>query len=962
MNENPVKQIQKYRQSIWLDFIRRHMLQNGQLDEMIGQYGLRGVTSNPSIFEKAIAGSQDYDDAIRRMALAGKSTQEIYQTLTVNDVRQAADLFLPVYEETHGGDGFVSLEVSPHLAHDTQATIDEARRLWSALDRPNVLIKVPATVEGLPAIEQLISEGINVNVTLLFGLPRYRQVAQAYIAGLEKRLSNGGTIDRIASVASFFVSRIDVMVDPMLEKAMVEEPEGVMTADELHGEVAIACAKLAYQQYKEIFNSSHFQRLQQEGARPQRLLWASTSTKNPSYSDVRYVEALIGSNTVNTIPLETLHAYADHGQPQSRLEHEVDEAQHVLNRLPNFGIDLSNVVERLEEEGVQKFSRSYDQLMQTLEGERVEAKQHGAAAMMTHLGQRQAEVEARLTKLQQDKIVQRLWRKDASLWASQPEAQLQIKDSLGWLHVAKKIKENLGQLYQFVHEIKLEGFEQVVHMGMGGSSLAPMLFAEVFPPTEAGLPLTVLDTTDPETISCLEEYLPLERTLFIVASKSGGTAETLAFGEYFYHRLEQLVGDKAGDHFIAITDPGTDLETIAHQRRFRRVFLNYTDIGGRFSALSYFGLVPAALAGVDVDALIERSLRMQHACAASVPAEENPGLRLGAVLGELGLQGRDKVTFVLPESLKTFGMWLEQLLAESTGKQGKGLIPVVGEAMGKPEVYGDDRLFVHIYLASDQDQSVERLKLLEEAGHPVLKIQLEDLLDIGQEFFRWEFATAVAGHILGINAFNQPNVQESKDNTEQLLREFQESGSLPEDEPHLVDEGLQVFCDEARGDLEVTLAQFLLEAKPSDYFAVMAYLTESPEMEARLETIRLMVRDWLKVATTLGCGPRFLHSTGQLHKGGPNTGLFLQFTADSKEDVDIPGKPYSFGTLRQAQYLGDYQALKSHKRRVMRIHLGSDPKTSLSILANYLNVATKPLSLANRSAYRRRSREEKVTQ
>jgi transaldolase/glucose-6-phosphate isomerase len=962
MKNNPLKQIQSYGQSVWLDFIRRNMLQNGQLAEMMREHGLQGVTSNPSIFEKAISGSQDYDDAIRRMAEAGKTTQEIYQSLTVNDVRQAADLFHPVYEATDGRDGFVSLEVSPHLAHDTQGTIAEARRLWSALDRPNVLIKVPATQEGLSAIQKLISEGINVNVTLLFGLPRYQAVAEAYLAGLEERLAQGGSIDRVASVASFFVSRIDVMVDPMLEKLIVEKDEGVWLAEEAHGEVAVSSAKLAYQIYEEIYASSRFQALQEKGARPQRLLWASTSTKNPIYSDVKYVEALIGPQTVNTIPLETLHAYADHGRPESRLQQEVEKATRIVSRLPKLGIDLSQVTQRLEDEGVQKFSRSYDQLIQTLESEREEAKNHSTPAMIAHLGQAEADIENRLTQLRDENFTKRLWRKDASLWGSDPQVQSQIKGALGWLHVAEKMHDNLPLLQQFVEEVKAAGFQHVLHMGMGGSSLAPMLFSQVFSSTKSRLPLTVLDTTDPATVLDLENTLPLERTLFIVASKSGGTAETLAFGDYFYSKLKQLKGERAGENFIAITDPGTHLEQLARQRRFRHVFLNYPDIGGRYSALSYFGLLPAALAGVDVVDLIQRALRMLHACDASVPAEENPGLQLGAILGELALKGRDKITFVLPESLMSLGMWLEQLLAESTGKQGKGLIPIVGEALGKPEVYADDRVFVHIYLSADQDNAIDPLERLQEAGHPVIQIHLDDRLDIGQEFFRWEFATAVIGSILGINAFDQPNVQESKDNTGRLLDEFRESGTLTEEDPHLIDDGMEVFSDQIHGDIEVTLAQFLLDAQPGDYLAIMAYLTQSPEIETRLQKFRSMARDWLRVATTVGYGPRFLHSTGQLHKGGPNKGLFLQLTDDNREEVEIPGKPYSFGTLRKTQFLGDYQALKDHQRRVMRIHVGYDPESSLSMLTNYLAVDTDPLSLANRAMHDRRNLEEKVTQ
>ena len=374
MKENPLVKLGTFGQSVWLDYIRRKMIESGELKKFIDDDGLKGVTSNPAIFQKAIAGSDDYDEDIRNMAQAGKSIQEIYQTLTVADVGQGADVFRPLYDRVEGKDGFVSLEVNPHLAHDTQGTIAEARHLWQALNRPNVLIKVPATKEGLPAIRQLISEGINVNVTLLFGLPRYQEVAEAYISGLEARAGKGQPINRVASVASFFLSRIDVLLDPKLEKVAAAGGANAKGAQELIGQVAIASAKLAYNIYAQIFGSGRFKNLAHQGARPQRLLWASTSTKNPAYPDTKYVEPLIGSETVNTLPLETLEAYRDHGNPASRLTEDVDQAAGYLKRLPELGIELNQVTQQLEDEGVDKFNKPFDSLMNTLETKRQAAK------------------------------------------------------------------------------------------------------------------------------------------------------------------------------------------------------------------------------------------------------------------------------------------------------------------------------------------------------------------------------------------------------------------------------------------------------------------------------------------------------------------------------------------------------------------------------------------------------------
>jgi transaldolase/glucose-6-phosphate isomerase len=941
--KNPLLKLEEYRQSIWLDFLRRGMIESGELQQLIDEDGLSGITSNPKIFDKAIAGSHDYDEAVKSLALEGKQPVEIYKTLAVEDVRNAADLLRPTYDQTDGQDGFVSLEVSPHLAHDTQGTIKEARELWSAVDRPNIFIKVPATVEGLKAIEELISEGINVNVTLLFGLPRYRKVAAAFIAGLRTRLENGEPIDHIASVASFFLSRIDVLVDPMLEKMMDKGGQQGETAEELHGQVAISSAKIAYQIYHEIFDDSQFKELDKNGAARQRLLWASTSTKNPAYSDVKYVDALIGPNTVNTIPLETLNAYRDHGDPALRLDKGVEEARRVLEQLDQLGIDIDEVTQQLEDEGVEKFNKPFDRLMETLKDKRNEALEEPVDRQELRLGDYQQDVDRRIESLEKDHFIFQMWRKDPSAWKQDPQDQKVISNALGWLHVAEKMQENLKQLEDFADEVKQAGFHHVVHMGMGGSSLAPMVFARTFEQSEKGLPLTVLDTTDPATVKSIQEEMPLADTLFIVASKSGTTAETLAYGDYFYEQLKLQKGEAlAGENFVAITDPGTPLQKLAKERGYRRTFLNFKDIGGRYSALSFFGLVPAALHGVDIAELLERALRMEHACASCVDGNRNPGLVLGAVMGEMQKQGRDKLTFLVDERIETFGMWLEQLLAESTGKEGTGILPVAGEPVGGPGDYGDDRLFVYVYIDDRKNKTIaDRLDALTAAGYPLVTIRLDDVLDLGQEFYRWEVATATAGAIIGINAFNQPNVQESKDNTSRLLEQVESEGRLPEKKPDLQARGLNLYDHMQADSLEGAITQFFAQARDGDYFALMAYLTEQQSTTEALNQIRKRVRDTLHLATTLGYGPRFLHSTGQFHKGGPNTGLFLQLTADVEEDVPVPGEQYSFGVLKRAQAQGDLEALHKHDRRAIRVHLGENVQDGLERVLDLVESALK---------------------
>lgn len=937
MIENPLRLIEQFGQSIWLDYIRRHLITSGDLRQLIEEDGLTGVTSNPVIFEKAIAHSNDYDEDIRNLALENKKAAEIYQALTISDVQQAADVFFPLYDELKGKDGFVSLEVNPHLARDTEGTIAEARRLWKLVGWPNIFIKVPATKEGLPAIQQLISEGININVTLLFGLPRYEEVAEAYLAGLENRVAQRHSVNRVASVASFFLSRIDTLVDSRLEKIIASGSPQAIAAQNLRGMVAVACAKAAYDIYKRIFGSGRFQSLAAKGARPQRLLWASTSTKNPEYSDVKYVEALIGPDTVNTLPMETLNAYRDHGNPAARLEIGLDFAAGVLQRLPELDIDLSQVTQRLEDEGIEKFNQPFDSLMCSLAGKRQAALQGLVDAQTLELGEYQKSVTECLERLEEEKFHQRLWRKDGSLWQQEAAAQERVKNALGWLYVPEKMDANIISLVNFTQEMRQEGFRQVVHLGMGGSSLAPLALQRIFSPGTFGMPLAVLDTTAPDTIREIENQLDLAKTLFIVASKSGTTAEPLAFADYFYDRLKSLKGEHAGKNFLAITDPGSPLVQLAKDRCFRGIFCNFPDIGGRYSALSFFGMLPAALMDLKVWEFMDQSRRMLHACTACVPLKQNPGIILGAALGELARQGRNKITFLVPQSIAPLGMWLEQLLAESTGKNNTGILPVTGEPLGDPSVYDSDRLFVYFSLDGEEDQKLSQgVEALRRAGQPVVTIRIDQPLALAQEFFRWEVATATVGAVLGINPFDQPNVQESKDNTNRLLGEVRETGRLPENQPDLTEPPLSLYGQKEGETISAGLARFWGQAKPGDYVAILAYLPENETMSQELGKLRLRLRDTLRLATTLGYGPRYLHSTGQFHKGGPNTGLFLILTAKPNEDLPIPGQPYTFGVFQKAQALGDLESLRRHGRRVVHLHLGDDIARGLSALQEAL--------------------------
>ncbi|QDA60281.1 bifunctional transaldolase/phosoglucose isomerase [Hymenobacter jejuensis] len=935
---NPLVEIRQFDQSIWLDFIRRKILINGELQKLIREDSLRGVTSNPAIFEKAIGGSDDYDAAIRSLALQNKTTEEIYTSLAIADVQQACDLFRPLYDSTdNSGDGYVSLEVGPGLINDTEGTIEEGMRFWKAVDRPNVMIKVPATLEGLPAIRRLISEGINVNVTLIFGLERYKLVAEAFIAGMEDRVKAGQPIDKIASVASFFLSRIDVLIDPKIEKIIAEGGEKAETAKSVLGEVAIASAKKAYQIYKEIFTGPRWEALKAKGANTQRLLWASTGNKNPKYDDLKYVESLIGPHTVNTIPVETLDIFRAKGKPAVRLEDDLEKSEEVLRRLPELGLDLDALTNQLELEGAQKFSEPFAKLMDSLEKKRQIAFGETVIPAAMQLGQYQEDIEAKLQELNHKNFTQGFWQKDAPLWTQDAEAQQSIRSFMGWLRVAETMVEAVPALEQFANDIKAAGFKHVVVMGMGGSTMAPIVFDKSFQQGENGLPMSILDTTDPGTVRQIEESVPLADTLFIVASKSGTTAEPLAFGDYFYAKLKELKGDKAGENFVAITDPGSKFVTSATEQGYRHIFLNFPEVGGRFSALTYFGLVPAALLGINVGELLERAIRMMRACGAYGPVDQNPGVELGVALGVLATKGRDKLTFVVPDSLKDLGLWMEQLLAESTGKEGKGILPVAGEPLADLSLYGDDRVFAYIGYKNEPDTpNLEKLKVLADAGHPVITILMDEPLDLGAEFFRWEVATAVVGAVLGINPFDQPNVQAAKTATDRLMKTVEQEGKLPQPQAALSENGVDFYTTSTGDTAAGLLDAFFAQAKPGDYVSIQAYLTETPELNEAIDQLRAVLQRRLHVATTFGYGPRFLHSTGQYHKGGPNTGLFLQFTDDNVTDLPLPGRSYTFGTFQNAQAQGDLEALQSNDRRTLHVHLGHDVKKGLKTILSAL--------------------------
>ena len=932
---NPLRQLELCGQSPWLDYLTHSLIEKGELRALVEGDGLKGVTSNPSIFEKAIGETDEYASALERFqaqadhggsAIADHGVSEIYEHLAIADIRAGADVLRPVYEQTQGRDGYISLECSPYLANDTEATVGEALRLWAAVARPNLMVKVPATTAGIPAIRQLTSRGLNINITLLFSVDVYEQVADAYMSGLEDLARAGGDVSRIGSVASVFVSRIDVAVDKRLDKL-----RDTHAADRLRGKAGIANAKIAYTRYKALFSGPRWDALATRGAKTQRLLWASTGPKNPVYKDTMYVEALIGRDTVNTIPPKTMDAFRDHGEVRlDAIEQDVEGARATLAELEHHGISLNEVTQALVRDGVQLFADAFDKLLSAVARRR--RKLFDSLEVRPGSPDMQQAVQEELEAWRHDGRIRRLWAGDTSLWDAGNEDRW-----VGWLRVVEHELTDMDQLHGFAAAVRRGGFTDIVLLGMGGSSLGPEVLGDTFNRQfTLGWPsFHMLDSTDPLQIKAIERAIELGKTLFIVSSKSGRTLETNMFLAYFLDRIRSAVGAaKAGEHFAAITDPGSPLEQKAKRLHFAHIFHGVPSIAGRYSVLSKFGLVPAAAIGLDYVRVLKTTQQMMRACGPDVPPDENPGVQLGVAMGVAATRfGRDKVTITASSKIADLSAWLEQLLAESTGKHGHGLIPVPAEPLTTPDCYGNDRFFVHLEVPGQVDPSQHRaLHALEQAGHPVVRIRVKDTWHIGQAFFRWEIATAVAASIIGVNPFDQPDVDASEEKTRTLIEQYERSRSLPKEEPVFRENGLALYAD--RGNASElgshdTLSSYLRShfgrvhagAKGHDYVALLAYIQRDEAHTRTLTAMRKRIRDSTHAATCLGFGPRFQHSTGQMYEAGPNSGVFLQITCDDPVDIDVPGHSYSFGLVKAAQARGNLDALVERGRRALRIHL-----------------------------------------
>ncbi len=943
---NPLLTLKKIGQSVWYDNLRKGLITSGELRRLMEEYGLTGVSSNLNILEKGINGTTEYDEDIQRCSEQGLGGPEILKKITARDVKLAADILEPVYKETDGMDGYVCFDIRWDLVKGHDKALMEAKAFYSLVNKPNIMMRVPCFAGWTEIIEELTFEGYKTDVVFIFSPERYEEAAQAYIRGLERRAKEGEPLGGVVSVASFLLSRIDTLVDKKID----ERAEAASSNDEkarlrgLLGKAAIANAKLAFLKYREIFGGPGFKKLKEQGAVPQRLVWASTSTKDPRYPDTRYVEELIEPETISIMPIQTLLAFYSHGKVRQKLSEDIDGAKKVFSELLSLGIDYSLLVPELEADGIKRAAEAYASIIRTIEDKGKDLHAKMGYAVKYSLSGFEAPLSKALEEIGDENFLERLWAKDPSIWKKGPEEKKLIRDALGWLTLPDLMEDNRDVITSFAKDIKEEGYTIAVLLGMGGSSLAPLVFSEVFGRAQGYPELIVLDSTDPDAVRYVTEKTGPEKALFIVSSKSGSTIEPLSLFEHFYQLLYAKKREAAGRDFMAITDPGTPLEGFARKYRFRKIFINPHDIGGRFSALSYFGLVPAALIGVDISRLLRHASNISAATHPCIKEKENPVVMLGAALGILGKSGKDKVTFFLPKELESLGLWIEQLIAESTGKEGKGLIPIVNEPPGAIGDYGDDRVFIHISSAHEDRKLSHTLKELASAGHPVISFRLKDIYELGGEFLRWEVATAVAGQVLGINPFDQPDVELAKRLTRARLHALDKTGGAGALVPPGVEvrgNGVRAFFGKStfesirahargNGDLKSAMRGFLGLVKKGDYVSILAYYDPLDEKTGKSFTgLRKTLRDSTKAATQFGYGPRYLHSTGQLHKGGSNKGVFIILCHETEDDVPIPKSAYSFSELELSQAFGDMEALDSKGCRVALMELEDSSIRSL---------------------------------
>ncbi len=924
-----------------------HNLTRALLDSYpLAALPISSFTTHLARLERAVGEGEAYDAALSQDTEC--DPHSCLRSLLVEDVQRAADLLRPHFN-AEWSSGVVSVDLSPLEAEEPAARLEAARSLFHLIDRPNVLIKLPAQPELLTIFEQMLYEGINVHCTHVYNAATYEAVAECYLRALERRALEELPLGGVFSVIGFHISAVDEVVDRQLQNNIRaaqarSELARVSANADLLGKIGVANANNVYRRSRDIFNSERFARLRAKGALPQRLLWTDIAPISPLQAPTHYIECLNHAEALLLLEPELLESLGEGENDAMPRTAALREAPEVLTRLAAVGIDLDLVARQLQGDAEELYEDAFTKLIARVDGKRKLLSSGFIRRQTLILGQYQTPVETELRRLRAQKSITRTWAGDASLWTDAPDEAALIERRLGWLTLPTDGRIDLARLRAARDESQREGWQHIVMLGMGGANITAETLYAIFG-QQAGFPaLLTLDSTDPMAIRDVAAQIDLSRTCFVVASKSGSTLETLAMLHYFYAGCAEVT-TQPGAHFIAITDPDTPLADEAQKLAFRAIYYNPTDMAGRYATLSYFGTLPAALLGLDFEHLLERAAEMALACGANVMGNNHPGLWLGTVMGVLARRGLDKLTLLCSPEIASFGAWAEQLIAESSGKEDKGIIPISGGTIGLPHDYDDDRLMVYLRVDGSSHNPDEAVQMLQEAGHPLVILNLRDVYDIGAEFFRWQFAAAAAGIVLGINPFDEPAVEESKQNTQRLLDAYVEQGQLPEAPPAFTEDGVRLFADESTAallnqlrlqqsfhttELSGMIAAFLRLARSGDYVGLLAYLPPRPEHLAALEDFRRQLRHVLQRAVTLGLGPRYLHSTGQLHKAGCDKGVFIQFTVDDPEPLPIPNMPFSFSVLKQAQAAGDYEALQGRGRRIIRLHLGADVGAGLA--------------------------------
>jgi len=914
---NPIEQLHALGQSVWLDYIRKDLLESGELAKLISGGEVRGVTSNPTIFQQAIANSSLYDEAARPLAQAGWSDERIFELLAVDDIRAATELFLPLYERTEGADGFVSIEVSPRLAYDSQSTVAEARRLWSEVNRPNVMIKIPATEPGLPAIEQAIAEGINVNVTLVFSLKRYTQVMQAYLQGLERRLEAGNSLDHVASVASFFVSRVDTLVDGRLEQILREEGPKAPRAAALLGKAAIANAKLAYAQFEAFFDDDRFRPLREHGARLQRPLWASTSTKNPAYRDVVYVENLIGQHTVNTLPPATLVAFREHGVAEPTIEQGLSAARAQLEALEELGISMDRVTSQLETEGVGKFAESFEGLLDTLSSR--------GQGFRAELGTLQPAYRSALERVEQDRTGPRLWAREPSLW---PAGETDETSRLDWLDMPKTTLEALEWAKSIGKAARSAGRTKLgwIAPGREWGLMAEVL--EGYRRPGRGLELVGLESLDPAPARSFARQTPVQTSLFVLEQTDHPMLELQAGFEPQWQRARRQLGEVAGEAFAVLAEPGSPVVRLAAERGFAAALEVAAGPPGPFAALSPSELAPAQLTGVDAEMLLAGAAQMARWSGPNAQPARSPGLSLAAFLAAACEKGSTSLALLADARHESLARWVADMVRTCLGLEVRfSVVTSRNPRSPKPEAC------IYIRLAGEWD---ERMKGWAGAGSPVLVMQVgDDLRSLGAAVFRWQTGVACAAHLQGRSPFRSQRRRWAIDKLERALQSYRRSGKPAAPRGRDLAGGITVWPDKRWGKLPEAstmeqVAQALLAAVGAvDDLGLSLY----PEgaRGSRGQTARI------QSALT---GRSVADSESELEGGRPKEArqATLQVVLQPARDQPIPGLDIGYGALNQLLAWAEFEELQSRKAPAWGIRLPSGIR--LKDLADTLSAVT----------------------